>query len=294
MLTRSQYNTIAGTFQIAATYCEPSSGTPNTVQIMTHGVGFDRSYWNLPFNDFKYSYTKVAVEKYGYATLTYDRLGIGESQHGDPLNFVQSWTEIAALEGLTKMLRNGSINSLPSFSKVLHVGHSYGSIQSVALLQTAPDLWDGVALTGFSPKFEYLNFFELAADFVNADSIGAPYPAGYLAPGGLASLQESLLAPDEFDPAILDFLASTGVPPTVGEFLTLNAGSAAHGPPTNFTGPAIVVTGEYDLPFCGGNAYQPFWGYSNLPAAAQKLFPKSEQYETVIGTFFFCLSLHTY
>ena len=249
-------------------------------------MGFDRSYWNLAFDNFNYSYTNVAVEKYGYATLIYDRLGIGESQHGDPLNVVQSWTEMAALEALTTMLRGGSIKGVPKFSKVLHVGHSYGSIQTVGLLQTSPELWDGVALTGFSTELLYLNFFELAADFINAKSLGADFPAGYFAPSGIPSLQESLLAPNAFDPAILKYLESTGVPPTVGEFLTLSAGSATQGPPTDFTGPALVITGQYDLPFCGGNALQPYEGFSNIPAASKKLFPKSGHYETVIGTYF--------
>ena len=255
------------------------------VQVLTHGIGFDRSYWNLPFNDFNYSYTNTAVDTFGFATLSYDRLGIGASQHGDPLNIVQSWLQIAALEALSTMLRAGSIPGVPKFNKVLHVGHSFGSIQTVGVLRTRPDIWDGVALTGFSPRSEFLRFFELAADFEEANPVAPEFPLGYLAPGGTAALQEALVAPNQFEPDLLQFLASTGQPPTVGEFLTLTSGDAASGPPLDFTGPAIVVTGQFDLPFCGGNCMQPFEGFPSLPAAAQKLFAHASTYRTVIGRF---------
>lgn len=76
--------------------------------------------WNLAYNNYNYSYTTTAVGKYGYATLSYDRPGIGASQHGNPLNFVQSWTEMAALEALTTALRNGTIKNIPKFTKILH------------------------------------------------------------------------------------------------------------------------------------------------------------------------------
>ena len=282
-LTLAKYATINGTFNISATYCQPAKGVPKAIQILTHGVGFDRSYWNLPFNDFNYSYTNVAVDQYGFATFAYDRLGIGASQHGDPLNFVQSWTQIAALQALSSMLRQGSIDGIPSFDKVLHVGHSYGSIQAVAALKMTPNIWDGIALTGFSPRDAFLNFFELGSDFIEAQPLVPTDPVGYLAPGGTAALQEALLAPNAFDPELLPFLASTGSPPTIGEFLTLTAGDVGGGSPTGFTGPVVVVAGEYDVPFCGGNCNQPYEGYTSLPAASQRLFPDGTAFQSVVG-----------
>ena len=44
---------------------------------MTHGIGFTRTYWDVPFNNYNYSYVCDAVDHYGYSTFTYDRLGIG-------------------------------------------------------------------------------------------------------------------------------------------------------------------------------------------------------------------------
>ena len=92
MITDSlQYATVSGEYNIAATYCEPDSGPSSAIQILTHGIGFDRAYWDLPFNNYNYSYVNVAVDQYGYSTFTRDRLGIGMSDHGEPVNEIQAF-----------------------------------------------------------------------------------------------------------------------------------------------------------------------------------------------------------
>jgi hypothetical protein len=79
------YTTLEGTFNISAQYCEPDSGSVGTIQVLTHGIGFDKTYWDLDYNNYNYSYVNVALEA-GYSTLAIDRLGIGNSSHGDPFN----------------------------------------------------------------------------------------------------------------------------------------------------------------------------------------------------------------
>lgn len=39
-----QYNTVSGSYEIEATYCKPDSGSSKVLQILTHGIGFDRRY----------------------------------------------------------------------------------------------------------------------------------------------------------------------------------------------------------------------------------------------------------
>lgn len=140
VLTNLQYANVQGTYHLATTYCAPDSGAPKTVQLLIHGIGFDRSYWNVPFNNFNYSYINQAVDHYGYATFSYDRLGIGMSQHGEPVNEIQTGLELAALKTLTDMIRAGSISGVPKFEKVIHIGHSYGSVQTYALTAAYPDI----------------------------------------------------------------------------------------------------------------------------------------------------------
>ena len=38
----NEYNTVSGDYNISATYCEPDAGSSKVVQVLTHGIGFDR------------------------------------------------------------------------------------------------------------------------------------------------------------------------------------------------------------------------------------------------------------
>jgi hypothetical protein len=79
------YQTLEGTYNISAQYCVPDNGSSGTIQVLTHGIGFDKTYWDLDYNNYNYSYVNVALAA-GYSTLAIDRLGIGNSSHGDPFN----------------------------------------------------------------------------------------------------------------------------------------------------------------------------------------------------------------
>ena len=67
------------------------------------------------------------------------------------------------------MLRNGTFPGVNhAFDKVLHVGHSFGSVQTYALVNMYPDISDGIVLTGFSMNGSFVPFFAAGADFVLA------------------------------------------------------------------------------------------------------------------------------
>ena len=121
-------------------------------------------YWDLSFNNYNYSYVNVATDQYKYYTLSFDRLGIGNSSHGEPLNEIQSFIEIAATVQLTQMLRNGTFPGFnQTFSKVVHVGHSFGSAQTYALASMYPNITDGIVLTGFSMNGSFVSSFAAGA-----------------------------------------------------------------------------------------------------------------------------------
>lgn len=135
-------------------------------------------YWDIPYNNFNYSYIDVAVDDYKYCTLSYDRLGIGNSSHGEPLNEIQSYLEVAALAELTDMLRNGTFPGVKhAFEKITHVGHSFGSAQTYKLVSMYPGISDGIVLTGFSMNGSFLGFFLSGADFVLAN-LNQPFRFG--------------------------------------------------------------------------------------------------------------------
>ena len=150
---------MSGNYNIAATYCEPDNGPSEHVQVLTHGIGFDRAYWDLPFHKGNYSYVNDAVAA-GYSTFAWDRLGIAESEHGDPLSEIQALLEVDALRALTVALRAGDVEGISSgFDVVTHVGHSFGSQHTYALTAMYPDISDGITLTGFSQNGSFAGFF---------------------------------------------------------------------------------------------------------------------------------------
>ncbi|CAK4028180.1 alpha beta-hydrolase [Lecanosticta acicola] len=275
------YQNVEGTYHLATTYCYPDSGAPSTVQLLTHGIGFDRSYWDIPYDNYQYSYTNEAVDKYGYATFSHDRLGIGMSQHGEPVNEIQAMLEIQALRMLTYGLRNGTIPGVPSFKKVVHIGHSFGSVQTYALTALYPTISDGIGLTGFSQNGTFLPFFELGGDFVQANTNAklADYPDGYLASATPSAVQTNFLAPNAFDPNILPFAFANGEPVTIGELLTIGGAAASK---NELKAPVLIITGERDVPFCGGDCYKAPTGYSSIPETSKAMLPNAAPFQVTI------------
>ena len=118
------------------------------------------SYWDIPFQAPTYSYTTVAVDHHCFCTLAIDRLGVGSSfpQGSDPLQEIQEPLERAALYAVTQKLRAGTILGVSvNFDKVVHVGHSFGSIQIFNMVAQHPGASDGLVLTGFSRKGDWLS-----------------------------------------------------------------------------------------------------------------------------------------
>lgn len=194
---------ISGTFKLMTTYCEPASGPGNTLQILTHGIGFDRSYWDFEYNQRNYSYVNFAVD-HGYSTLSWDRLGLGESSHLDPIKEMQVPLEIAALAKLTSMVRDGLIPDLEkSFEKIVHVGHSMGSALTYGLSVSSPKLTDGIVLTGFTHERDTAGLSPIALHLVDAEPQGV-YPHGYTLQGDKTAVHTLFFAPGHFDSGILD------------------------------------------------------------------------------------------
>ncbi|KAF2810169.1 uncharacterized protein BDZ99DRAFT_520255 [Mytilinidion resinicola] len=147
------YQTVEGSYNISAKFCTPDvmNGSQPVIQVLTHGIGFDKTYWDLAFNNFNYSYVDVLVDSYGFCTLSYDRFGIGNSSHGDPYTLIQAPAEVSALHQINAGLRNGTVHGIPhAFDRIVNVGHSFGSQQSYMLATMYPDSTDAIILTGFS------------------------------------------------------------------------------------------------------------------------------------------------
>jgi pimeloyl-ACP methyl ester carboxylesterase len=229
----SGYATVSGNYSIAATYCTPDSGAGRTLQVLTHGIAFDRAYWDFPFRSGQYSYVDAALAR-NYSTFAFDRLGLGGSSRGDPVNEIQVWLEIAALHALTARLRAGAVRGVDAlFDKIVHVGHSFGSTQTYGFTAAYPNASDGIALTGFTQSAVGGPPFQYGANWVPAK--GVPTHAGY-------ADENNFFAPGNFEPEILGAAYAAGQPVTVGELLTKGS-PASPSVPNAFAGPVLVITG---------------------------------------------------
>lgn len=216
------------------------------------------------------------ADRYGFYTLSYDHLGIGRSSHDSPLE-VQLWLEVEALHVLTSMLREGTFPGVDiAFDTVVHIGHSFGSLQSFVLTALYPDISDAIVLTGFSSNGSFLDVWMAGCDFqiarnnqpsrlgsylwgaalqviaaetpfedllagieIEAAWESFNYGSGYLVTRNRDSLQFGFLAGEHFDPSILHYAENIKQPTTVGELLTLRSMPAE----STFSGPVMVLTG---------------------------------------------------
>lgn len=265
--TNGGQSLIQGTFGIEATLCYPAdsitNGKVDTVQILTHGVGLDKSYWDIALG---YSYVNAAASA-GYATLAYNRLGVGDSDHPDPINVVQSFTDVEILHELTQLLRKGTLGSGP-FKNIVSVGHSYGSIVGVGQTAKYPTDVDAVVLTGFVNQLTYLPQTILANNpaiaNINDPARWGDLPNGYLVHDTSISVQLPFFRFPYFDPDSESFGPNYSDEDslkrlvyakqyaakqtyTFGQQFTL---PAIYSPAGAFKGPVDVVVGQYDFPFC--------------------------------------------
>ncbi|KAJ5716000.1 uncharacterized protein N7483_013181 [Penicillium malachiteum] len=283
----TDYDTVSGRYNISTQYCAPNGTMSNgtTLQILTHGIGLDKSYWDLPYSNFNYSYVDYALSR-GFQTLSYDRLGLGNSSHGDPKNEIQTFLEVEALAQITRMIRNGSVPGIRQKpSKIVHVGHSYGSAQTYALVAKYPSLSDGIVLTGFSLNSSFTPLFLAGANFQQASQnrttstqSSNKYSPGYLSSGNAGNCEFLFFYPNYFDSKILAYAEQNKQPVTVGELLTM--GSL---PTTNdFTGPVFVIDGSNDVPFCGGNCTATGGNGTSIAASVKDAFPSAKTFSSYI------------
>ncbi|KAF2763623.1 hypothetical protein EJ03DRAFT_322631 [Teratosphaeria nubilosa] len=243
-----------GNWSLGATLCVPrNDSAPQGVQLLTHGVGFDRYYWDFAPG---YSYVDVAAA-HGYATFFYDRLSVGVSQKADPIQTVQAPLEVAIAHTLASQLRAGKYGNC-AFSTVVGVGHSFGSIITQAVTADYPSALDAAILTGFSVNSTGLPVFTIGNDFALAN-MNQPYrfgqlDNGYLVANTITNNQIAFFRAPGFDPVVLALADATKGTVTFGEFFTTTAPTK---PAMDFTGPVAVVDGAEDLPFCSGNCSYP-------------------------------------
>ncbi|KAK3291495.1 Alpha/beta hydrolase family-domain-containing protein [Chaetomium fimeti] len=260
------------TFNINGQLCVPPKGAARseTLQIATHGGGFDKRYWDAEIKPEEYSYVEAALSE-GYSIFTYDRLGTGKSDKPDGYDIVQLNVQVEILRQLTQLARSGKLVStskklsncttntrLTKYkpSKVVHVGHSLGSLVSVGLITNYPTESDGLIATGFlitNVPLSGLNVatwgFELARE--NDPALFRDRGSGYLVSATKSDVQLNFLRKGSFELAMLDYAWQIRQTVTVSEFQSLTTGFGEKG--AEFRAPLQMVVGENDYGVCGGD-----------------------------------------
>lgn len=206
-------------FNIWSKLCVPVDSTVqwlDTIHFLTHGGTVDHSYWDLSKG---YSYVDAAANA-GYATFSYDRLGIGHSSRPDPINDVQAPVQVDLAHLLIQKLREGAIGGAGPFKHVVGVGHSAGSTFTEAISAKYTHDYDAVIVTGTSADpGSYAMSVMVSWDPVQASDA----PKGYFTQATRQAVQFPFFKWPYFEPWSKYFLYSPTVPASSSVSFELNA-----------------------------------------------------------------------
>ncbi|KAK2616735.1 hypothetical protein QQS21_000347 [Conoideocrella luteorostrata] len=259
---------IRETLDISAKLCVPRRGRKSDIlQIATHGLGFDKRYWDVQVHAEEYSYVNAAI-KQGYSILTYDRVGNGHSSKPDAYVVAQESVAVEVLRELTRLARNGDLakaskmkhsrrNPICAYrpNKIVHVGHSFGSAITVALLSLYGNVSDGALMTSFmlGSQTGLAKFSEFGFEFApqhDSRRFG-DRSSGYLVQATQTNIQQIYLRKGSFKPEVLRYAELIKQTTSVGEIVT--TGVLLGHPAPLFSGPIQFFVGEEDIPVCGGD-----------------------------------------
>jgi pimeloyl-ACP methyl ester carboxylesterase len=223
----------------------PTTLRRDELHVLVHGAGVDHRYWDWPIEPGRYSYVAWAAEQ-GIATLNIDRIGCGHSSH-PPGAEVTLAAQARSLAQLIDAARGGH-QGIPSFSRVVLIGHSMGSVICGTTATHCGDV-DAVVLTGYLPVDGTVEMGEELFDFAFTPALTAlPHLRGLVDASYLAARED--LGVDELrywasqtDPEVRAFEASIKGAATKAEL----ADAALAGPLIRaLTTPALCLIGQHD------------------------------------------------
>jgi len=271
--------------------CLPENRKPTAVQILTHGITYSHRYWNIadPADPKADTYSwEAAAARAGYATAAIDRLGNGDSSH--PLStFVDITSNSTALHDVVQALRAGEVaapgDERVAFSKVVLVGHSYGSFTTMIEAHRFRDV-DAVMLTGFTHKVNNRTPFIIESSM---------YPAALDPQFAGSGLDPGYVTPQPGAHRRLYYDPSTSVDPRIVERDAATKGSVTQSEIDNYflveavrldiNAPVLVINGDLDGIFCNREAVDQGTDCSSAAAVIDQekpFFPKAPSVDAVL------------
>ena len=235
---------------IAAQLCfkgQPTADTP--VQVLIHGGAYNHIYWDTPFKPEVYSYVQAATSR-GYATLNFDRLGYGASDHPPAVTLDFNVAGYVTHQVVQK-LRQGGVGGV-RFSRVILNGHSMGALTAENEAANYHDV-DGLIVSGIGHNFNLapnlLTIFTPAA--TDPKFAGQLAVATYLTsrPGGRIGV---FVSPGSYDPDIAPFeegVEKDTLSATELSSLTVDTSDQVQ-LTQRITVPVLFAQGRYDQLWC--------------------------------------------
>ncbi|KAF2099701.1 alpha/beta-hydrolase [Rhizodiscina lignyota] len=270
---------INGTYTISGTFCSPKTKCEhsNTVLLATHGLGYDRSYWNSAFEPEKYNFAQYAVDK-GYSIFFYDRLGTGRSSKLS--GFVnQISIQVSILAQLAAQIKAGQYtDTIGPPKKLVLVGHSFGSFTTQGLVAAAPEIADAVILTGIGFTMQggvVIESFDLRVAALK-DKKWKGLDNGYVIWDDVYANVNVFFKAPLYTIEAVAFSEKNKVPFAITELITI---PTLNYTATGFKGNVLYFNGEYDIIACGGYCpgveQQPHALFSGSKAFQSKLQPNT-------------------
>ncbi|KAK0387646.1 hypothetical protein NLU13_3891 [Sarocladium strictum] len=260
-------------FTISAKLCIPSrkSSKSNILQIASPGQAFDKRYFDVEIDPEQYSYVDAAIKK-GYSVLAYDRLGTGASTKPDAYDTLQLPVDTELLASLTTMASRGDLissskvlsvsgGSTADFdfkpSKIVHIGHAYGSFLMMQMLVKYGSISDGALMTGIYPNqvmadnpLSVLNYNHAFPKEQDPERF-SEYGSGYFVLDNEQTLQKLFYQKATLDPKLLTYTEEIKQPESVGQYASEGDIESVRSP--EFRAPILFFTGEYDNYICNGD-----------------------------------------
>jgi pimeloyl-ACP methyl ester carboxylesterase len=177
--------------------------------------------------------------------------------------------QVEVLAALLRALRNGDYTLGAAPSKLVLVGHSFGSSISNFVLQRHPELAEAAVLTGFAfPNatdpaafISGLGLSVFAARIVSTlpeaakPQFAETFDDGWLSFGDKYAFTESFLGAEDYDVSAAEYAFKIAQPYSAVDFLSV---FVQMGVADRFQGKLLFAPAERDLFFCGGDCKDTF------------------------------------
>ncbi|WP_199514288.1 alpha/beta hydrolase [Nucisporomicrobium flavum] len=230
-------------YRLAGWLCRPARPA-TTVQLFIPGLTYTHRYWTGP--DQRTDYTAAALTA-GDAVYLIDRISTGASER-PPADQVTTTTEATVTHQAVRALRDGTVGR---FTRVVSVGHSYGSVIAMAEAATYHDV-DALVLTGLLHDIRIDEMTRFTTDLYPAAAdpkfVDTAPPDGYLTtrPGSRAGY---FLDPNTAVRGAAHWDEQTKTTATTGELTFTPDDELAYS--RAITAPVLFIMGQTDTLFCG-------------------------------------------